>query len=867
MADYPLLPLPAAIRREVRGRRRGAGKIRLPGRERQGERFGPVFERLRRALDPDHPLTFGEDPAGIAPERALVFEIAGSVTGFHKAIAKVDGLEFLGDEDTEWPADEDFAVIDTRKGRQRKDREDMPVGGRLYLAMPDVQALKQLLSLWERYRAGESATRGFSPWWRVFEQLRVLRAWGPEDRLPDDTIEYLQQRLKDSPDAEHRVEVELWSSAARERREHARRRFREVLGEAGGKLIHSTSIPDVAYEAALVDVPAEALQRLTEHQDVIAACDDVMFVRPQSSVRFSTVVEESEVGTAVAFASEVAGPPVVALFDGVPVQRHALLDGRLLIDDPDRLDELSVVAKRRHGTAMASLILHGDRHLAEEPLDRRVYVRPLLVPTLDGKWEEFPRDRLLIDTIYRAVRRMKEGDEEGDATAPSVFLVNLSLGDARRPFTGPIGAWARLLDYLSAEYGVLFLVSAGNVGAPLPVSSTESLFGFEDAAPPQRRELGLRALSRASTWRTLLSPAEAVNALTVGAWHEDAHPGFQAAPGTLLDPLGDGSGPNVTSAAGLGYRKVIKPEIMMPGGRELVREISSEDGPAVQVAQPGRFFGLRAAVPSDDGGLRREGPSTGTSAATALATRAACRLFEALMDEENGGLLAEAGPAYYGPVVKALLVHRARWRAEAADLMEIQGPARQGRDVERKDAIARLIGYGRPDIEEALTCASNRATLIGYGEISADQVIAEYRAPLPRSLERVVEPRVVTLTLAWLSPVNVRHRMYRCAKLDLVPGSNFNGSDGFVERAKLQPSHHSVRRGSLLHLRYEGRKATSFVGDGYLHFTVSCSAPAGELDNAVRYGLAVTIEAGEGIRVYDEVRQGLTVPARVGGTP
>ena len=341
-------------------------------------------------LDPDHPLTFGEDPAGIAPERALVFEVAESVTGFRKAIAKVDGLEFLGDEDSESPADEDFAVIDTRKGRVGQDREDKPVGGRLYLAMPDVQALEQLLSLWERYRAGESPARGFTPWWRVFERLRVLRAWGPEDRVPDDTIEFLEQRLKDSPDSEHRVEVELWSSAAKENRECARRRFREVLGEAGGKLIHSASIPDVAYEAALVDVPAEALRRMIEHQDVIAACDDVMFVRPQSAVRFSTVVEETEVGSAAAFASEVAGPPVAALFDGVPVQRHALLDGRLLIDDPDGLDELSVVARRRHGTAMASLILHGDRYRAEEPLDRQVYVRPLLVPTFDGEWEEFP---------------------------------------------------------------------------------------------------------------------------------------------------------------------------------------------------------------------------------------------------------------------------------------------------------------------------------------------------------------------------------------------------------------------------------------------------------------------------------------------
>lgn len=863
MADYPLLPLPAPVRREVDGGGWGRDQIRFPSRRRQGERLRPVFERLRGALNPDHPLTFGEDPAGIAPERALVFEIAGSVTGFREAIANVDGLDFLGDEDKESPADEDFAVIDTRQGREGETRPDKLVGGRLYIAMPDVRALRELLSFWDRHQAEEPAPRGFASWWHVFDQLRELRAWGPEDRIPEDTIEFIEQRVQDSPDALHRVEVELWSYTARAPRERALRRFREVLREAGGKIVHSASIPEVAYEAALVDVPAKALQRMAQHEDVIAACDDVMFVRPQSSVSFPTTVEETHIGAPAAPVREVAGSPVAALFDGVPVQRHALLDGRLLVDDPDGLEDLSPVAGRRHGTAMASLILHGDRHRDEEPLDRRVYVRPILVPIEDGAREESLGDRLLVDTIYRAVRRMKEGDEEEAATAADVFLVNLSLGDHQRPFSGSISALARLLDYLSAKYGILFLVSAGNITCSLPVSAGESLFGFADATPSQRRELSLRALSRESAQRTLLSPGEAMNVLTVGSWHEDAHSGSMEVPGYLLDPLGDGVGPNITSAVGLGYRKVIKPEIMMQGGRELVRVTSSENGPAAEPARPGRFFGLLAAAPSVDGDLRQEGATSGTSAATALATRAACRLFEALMDRENGGLLAEADSAFYGPVVKALLVHRARWGPEAEDLMEIHGPPRPGRDVEMKDAISRLIGYGRPAIEEALTCASNRATLIGFGEVAADGLAADYRVPLPPSLNAVAMPRSVTCTLSWFTPVNVRHRMYRRAKLDLQARQNLRKKDGLVERVRYQPAAASVRRGSLLHVRHEGERAASFVEDGHLHFTITCTTPAGNLDERIRYGLAVTVEAGEGVSVYAEIREGLEIRQRV----
>lgn len=779
MADYPLLPMPAPVRREVRGGGWGGGGIRFPGRQRQGERLRPVFERLRKALNPDHPLTFSEDPAGIAPERALVFEIAGSVTGFRKAIAKVDGLEFLGDEDRESPADEDFAVIDTRKGRDGEVRSDKLVGGRLYIAMPDVRALRELLSSWDRHQADEQAPRGYAPLWHVFDQLRTLRAWGPEDRIPEDTIEFIERRVQDSPDAVHRVEVELWCHTAREPRERALRRFREVLRDGGGTMVHRASIPEVAYEAVLVDLPAKALRRMAHHEDVIAVCDDVMFVRPQSSVSFPAVVEETHVGTPAEPAREVADPPVAALFDGVPVQRHALLDGRLLIDDPDGLEDLSAVAGRRHGTAMASLILHGDRHREEEPLDRQVYVRPVLVPMDDGAREESSRDRLLVDTIYRAVRRMKEGEEEEAATAAGVFLVNLSLGDRQRPFSGSISALARLLDYLSAKYGILFLVSAGDIARSLPVSAGESLFGFEDAVPSQRRELSLRALSRESARRTLLSPAEAMNVLTIGSWHEDAHSGSSEVPGYLLDPLGDGVGPNVTSAAGLGYRKVIKPEIMMRGGRELVRVTTSEDGPA------------------------------------------------------------------------------------AEDLMQIQGPPRQGGDVARRDAISRLIGYGVPVIEEALTCASNRATLIGFGEIAADGVAADFRVPLPPSLNAVAVPRSVTCTLSWFTPVNVRHRMYRRAELDLRAGQNLRKEDGVVARARHQPAAASVRRGSLLHVHYEGARAASFVEDGHVHFAVTCTTPAGSLDEPVRYGLAVTVEAGEGVPVYAELRERLEVRQRV----
>ena len=468
-------------------------------------------------------------------------------------------------------------------------------------------------------------------------------------------------------------------------------------------------------------------------------------------------------------------------------------------------------------------------------------------------------DRLLLDTINEAVVRMKTGDAEGRATAPEVFLVNLSLGDQNRPFTRPMSPWGRLLDHLADQFGILFLVSAGNVQEPLPVPAFKGTIELEQATPATRERALFEALAEQRAQRTLLSPAEALNVMTVGAWHEDGGGGTNHS-SLMFAPYEDEPGPNISSAMGLGHRKVVKPDIFMPGGREHLTTLSPGQGLSLRPVQPGPAYGLKAAVPDAGGRLDQEGPTAGTSAATALATRAAHRLFDALMDEENGAVLEGVDPGYYGVIVKALLAHRAHWNAKGSLLDDLYGPKGQGKHVARKDNVARVLGYGRPLVEEAMTCASNRAVLVGRGAIAADGSANLYRVPLPVSLERVTEPRSITVTLAWFSPVNVRHRAYRRAKLEVQP-VDLAASAG-VSRMPDQPSDKSVPRGSLFHVRYHGSRAVAFVDDGHIQFRVFCREQAGPLDREIRYGLAVTIEAGEAIPVYQEVRARLGIRPR-----
>ena len=848
MAEFPLLPIPAPDPAQRPGGPRGGSDPRLPSKARQGERLGPVFRRLQEYSGSDRLHELKQDPTAIAPERALVFEVAGAVDQFRRAIGRVQGFEWLGDEELEFDADSDFAVIDTRRGRKGMDREDRPIGGRIYLTMPDMAALDQLLSLWGRYERGEQASSGFGPWFDVFRRLRALRAWGPLDRIPDDTVSYLAQELDWQPDSVVRLEVELWSYHDRNRQRRRVAAFEETVREAGSEVVHRASIPEIAYEAALVDVPASAARQIMEREDSqLVFCDDVMFVRPQTTVSLLKGTEDSDGGDPLTEPPPGNGPPIAALFDGVPVQGHALLENRVLLDDPDDLDALSVVAERHHGTAMASLIVHGDRQLAEPPLQRSIYLRPVLYAP-GGDLDERP------------VLRMKEGDQEGEPTAPDVFIVNLSLGDRRRPFSGSISPWARLLDYLADRFGILFLVSAGNVLDPLVLPQFSGLTDFEDAPPARREKAILKALAAHRAERTLLSPAEALNPVTVGAWHEDGGRGGYRS--SLVFAPYQESGPNMSSALGLGHRKTIKPDVFAPGGREQVRAAASnQQGFAVEPAGATRFYGIKSAVPDSQGQANQEGFISGTSAATALTTRAAHRLFDALV-EDDSVILADVDPMYFGVITKALLVHTARWGAGAEELAEIFGPSDRRRHVERGDNVARILGFGRPVFEEAMDCSPSRATLVGCGEVMPHRA-KRYRIPLPPSLENVTEPRSVTLTLAWFSPINARNRTYRRAKLEIQP-DGFKQKVGVV-RERRQPPHASVPRGSLFHVHYTGERAVQFVDEGHLRFLVFCREQGGALDQSIRYGLAVTIRAGEHVPVYQEVRQALAVQVPAAG--
>ncbi len=863
MPERPLLILPTPERAEPLRGFGGGDRIRRPNRARQATRFGPLFNRLREALArKEGAIALHRDPSSLAPDRVIVFEVAGAIGRFAEAVAHVPGLEFLVETEAEFAPDEDFAVIDARKGREGKDRTDRPVTGRLYLVMPDVQAFGQLLSLWNRWVRGESLGQGFAPFEQLFALLHDVRPWGVQDRIPDETVQFWQEETAEHPERPVRTEVELWFHQTRVRRQRASDDLRALVREGGGDVVDESIIPEIAYHGALMDIPADEIPGMIARQAVrFALADDVMFLRPQSLLRSPVEADPVEAdGLPRPLESLPPELPIAALFDGVPVPAHVLLDNRLILDDPDDLQRRAIVSRRLHATAMASLLLHGDRNAEEESLKRPIYVRPLMYAPAVGS-ETTDEGRLLVDIIYRAVLRMK-GSEGEEPSAPTVFLVNLSMGDPKRPFAGIISPLARLLDFLSDKYGLLFLVSGGNTTLPLTVPGFSDWTSFERASGDARERAIIAALNCAKHERTILSPAESINALTIGAHHHDhVDPRGPAAP--AIDPFADSLLPNVTSGLGLGHRRAVKPEVYFPGGREYVAMKSSGGGLEIRVPPERTLFGLRAAAP-DPGGLGRpnfEALTSGTSAATALATRAAHRIFDALMDRAGGSSLADIDPEFYAVVVKALLVHRARWSDNARLIEDVCGPADARRHVERSENVCRFLGFGVPDASESRECAPNRATLVGYGALLPDQA-HHYRIPLPACLEGVTDPRSLTITLAWFSPVKPGHQSYRRVKLEASPLHKPVQVLGVRRGLVAQPADPTTKRGTVFHEWLYGAQAVPFIDSGHLSLLVWCREDAGGVDTSIRYGLAITIEAETDIPVYDEIQNLLRVRPR-----
>ncbi len=149
----------------------------VPGHGKQVTRLGAQLTTLQQDFE-RYKASVSGSVAGFEPETVLVIEIAGSVNEFRQAVEAI-GLEWMGEWDIDdIPPDEDFFERNTKGERTNK-----AVKGRMFLSLGNEAGMRELLSLWEKWRDNKTLPSGKTKWRDVFNQTVQIRRWGIEDAL------------------------------------------------------------------------------------------------------------------------------------------------------------------------------------------------------------------------------------------------------------------------------------------------------------------------------------------------------------------------------------------------------------------------------------------------------------------------------------------------------------------------------------------------------------------------------------------------------------------------------------------------------------------------------------------------------------
>lgn len=319
-----------------------------------------------------------------------------------------------------------------------------------------------------------------------------------------------------------------------------------------------------------------------------------------------------------------------------------------------------------HGTLMAGIAAYGNllellNSHAQFALTHRLESAKILPPPPATTSKEL-WGYMTAQGLYRA--EIQAPDRKRVAC---MAITSIDDRDQGRP-----SSWSGAVDNLTSgsEDGIrrLFIVSAGNVDAPA----------------------NWKNYPHDNLTNEVHDPGQAWNALTVGAFTEKIQiqtpylHGYQA-----IAPVGGLSPYSTTSLSWLARKWPIKPEVLFEGG-------NVAQGPNDSIFDTDD---LKLVSTYHDPQVAQFGPFCATSAATAQAAWMAARIHAAY-------------PEAWPETVRALLVHTAEW----TDMMKCQflplNPAKG--DYAR---LLRICGYGVPDLDRALYCATDSLTLVSQAEL------------------------------------------------------------------------------------------------------------------------------------------------------
>lgn len=396
-----------------------------------------------------------------------------------------------------------------------------------------------------------------------------------------------------------------------------------------------------------------------------------------------------------------------------------------------------------HGTHVAGLALYGD---FEQCLRNRRFVPSLRLFSGRILDENNSNNTGFIENhIEQAVRHFNS------THACKVF--NLSFGDSRKPYSGGhIKGLSVVLDTLSRELDVLFIVSAGNhcIGEDSP----EGL-GWRDSYPHYLLE---------DSWR-IIEPATALNTLTVGSlarYNQTINSQrYSQDPSEL--PVAQPDHPSPFTRAGPSVDGAIKPELLAYGGNWA---INTRAGYSLLEQSGG--LGVVSTQQNPEGS--KVTVKNGTSMAAPQVAHLAASV---LLDH----------PEANSNFIRALLCLNAVMPPPCQDLI--------GQNKE----FRRVCGYGKLDERALFRSLEIAVTLKAEGAIE-NKKHHFYEVPVPPEFFKGGKRRLreIAAALAYTPPVRSTRMKYRATRIDfsLVCGPDLDYVTKMFNKATPQDDYEKI---------------------------------------------------------------------------
>ena len=422
-------------------------------------------------------------------------------------------------------------------------------------------------------------------------------------------------------------------------------------------------------------------------------------------------LEKFEVGE-----SPPSNATAIAILDSGILSNHPLLE-KAVGDEiavpllsSDKIKEEKPQDDVGHGTKVAGIALYGDikRCIEERRFNPEIWILSAKVMYKNDIGEaEYNPEELLEHQLERAIRYFIEN-------YPNCKVVNISLGDKYKKMFGNKRQFplATLIDELAKELDIIFVISAGNLNP-------------EENGYPNRYP---NYLIEETPKVKIIDPASSAYAVTVGAVSQEFGPSDRRPQEILFSPAKENY-PSPFTCVGLGYKRMIKPELVEEGGNIIYSPsdpLKTEDiGGKLVVINPdwlkdGKLFTV----------------AHGTSFSAPKVSHYLAKLFNFFPDRSPN-------------LIKALLLASAEIPDERPQPLS---------DVNFNDSDSKLLdllkiyGYGKPNFERAISSEINDVLLIAENRIKPNSIHLYYFY-LPREFIEQSGKREISVVLVYNPPV------------------------------------------------------------------------------------------------------------------